>query len=199
LVYFCPMKKSFILLLTIASVGLFYACNSGKKKDQPHTAASDSTRATVDLFLATVHQGCLSSIELAGIANKSNSIEIRNFADNILKEEKMLLDSVVLIAEAKSITLPDSANSFAAKTVSRISPKDGLVFDKALVRAFAAENRRMASAFRSARKIADEDIKAFSKNNKDMLRKQAQALKDLRNEFKEPGDKEEKQRDEQPA
>jgi putative membrane protein len=194
------MKNSFLLLLIFsASAVLFYTCNSGEKKDQSTTAASDSTRATVDLFLATVHQGCISSIALAEIANKSNSLEIRNFADNILKEEKTLLDSIVVIAESKSITLPDSASSFAAKTVARVSPKDGIELDKALVRAFAAENRRMTSAFRSARKIADEDIKAFSKNNKDILRKQAEALKQLRKAFKEPGDKEEKQRDEQPA
>jgi hypothetical protein len=195
------MKNSTVLLLFLfVAIPLFYSCNSGEKGEQTTKAAgSDSSRATVDYFLAATHQGCVSTIELANIASKSNSLEIRNFADKLILENKILLDSIILIAKSKSITLPDSAGSFAAKTVSKISSADGNEFNKALLRALAVENRRMTSAFRSTRKISDEAIKAFSKNNKGTLRAEAAALAELKKALKEPVDKEEKQRDEKPA
>jgi putative membrane protein len=192
------MKKTLILPF-LALVSLLCSCNSNDKKSETTAVTPDSTALSAAQFLTVTRQACLSNIELAGIADKSNMIEIRNFADRLIKESKLLLDSIELIAESKSITLPDSASGYATITGQKVSARDGLDFDKALLRAFFAENRRISSAFRNARKIPDPTIKAFARTNKALVRDQSETLREIKKSLSDPGDKEEKQRDEKPA
>ena len=184
---------SFLLL-----IAALWSC--GKSENQETTkVAVDSAALVLNEFFVTSHQALLSKLELAAIGSKTNNADIRKFCDQILKEDKQLLDSISQMAAQHSISLADTLSSASLDLLKQLDGLDGLSQEKGVIRALSTEHRKLYGQFRKNRRSGADDITSFVTRNIASLKSQREIWRDLRKALREEGDEESEKRKEQPA
>jgi hypothetical protein len=182
------MKK--ILKLTVISqlLIILWQCSSPSDHKHEMNAAGDSTAVTINSFLNASIASCLTIIELAKLAPQSNSGLIRDFGDKVFTDNLKLLEELKTIAASKNVVISDSVDKRMIDHIAFIKAKQGLDFNRGLLRAMNGEFRNLVSTIKRATEIKDETLKEFTNAHLHEVRENISTLRDIKREVSDRPD-----------
>jgi putative membrane protein len=116
-------------------------------------------------MLMTMAQANLAEIEMGRIAqNKSQSDQVKNFAQQMIDDHTKSLGEVQQLAQSKGITLPSDLDRTHRARADKLSALSGDAFDRAyMAQAGVSDHKKNHSHLRSAQtKARDPDLKALA-------------------------------------
>lgn len=169
------MKKiSLALALALATVTM-YSCKDGEKAKDPVEAAKDTNDTKEDAnalavteddskFLVAAADGGMTEVEASKLAQTmGTSKQVKEFADQMIKDHTMAGNELKSLASTKNVTLPATVGEDHQKAITDLSNKKGADFDKAYVKMMVDDHEATVEKFKDAsEKCKDADIKAFA-------------------------------------
>jgi putative membrane protein len=164
------MKKYIVILITIFTL---YGCgnNTNSNKDSKEIAEDaneerfDDTEREDDIeFAMDAAEGGMLEIQLAELAMANgSSVEVKNFAQTMIKDHSQANEELKALAASKNIVLPTSLSDEKQKDFNDLSTKTGVDFDKAYCDYMVKDHKDDVDEFKKeAEKGEDADIRNWA-------------------------------------
>lgn len=153
-------------------------------------AASVFALATADRdFLLQAAEGGRMEVELArGAAQKAASLEVKQFAQQLLDDHAKTNQEIKQLAEKKGVIVDASSSRATPHLQERLSKLSGDQFDRVYIQEMMAEHQKDAAAFENAAKTAkDADIRAFAAKTLQTIRQHLEKVGALHRKLSAPG------------
>jgi putative membrane protein len=191
--------KNFLFLLYSTAFTVMIACSSQEKDAKEVADSINQTKDTVtnsaDIitvrdneaeFATNAADAGLAEINLANLAiGKTTNMEIKAYANMMLKDHGMANDELIVLAKSKNITLPSAMSAENQKHRDELAGLIGSDFDKKYAK-LMEENHVKVLAFmeHQARKGTDPDLKAFASKNVPVINSHLNAIRKIKDGLK---------------
>ena len=128
------------------------------------TQRSSNTNPSDQQFLRRAADDNLAEVEMARLAlQKATSQQVKNFAQNMVKDQGKAKDQLEKIGSSKHVDLPKGLSSKNKATKDRLAKFSGKQFDNAYMAEMLKNNKEDVATFLRERDSAkDMDIKEFA-------------------------------------
>jgi len=171
------MKQSLLILTVLGLMSL--GCNNNKaatpdrdsSTNQPPAGAASSSSASSSAsanadhdFIANAAKGNRAEVTLGKmVASKTTDPNVRQFAQQMVKDHSAALNELTQLAQSKNITLPEGLPDDATALQSKLSSDTGKTFDKDYLDAMVDDHKKDVSEFQDASQNAkDPDVKQWA-------------------------------------
>ena len=154
-----------------AGIAFALAASATAQNRQPadHAAASQhpaiTSSGSEDIeFILDAAKGGTAEVELGKLAEqRAKNDEVKKFGQRMVEDHTKANDQLKLIAESKSITLPQEISAKDKALMQRLEKLNGAAFDRAYMRAMVADHRTDVNEFKKESNSGrDEQVKAFA-------------------------------------
>ncbi len=160
------MKKTAALLLAILT---FAAC-SDSDNDSVKQAHLLNLNAAIDDdisdFMTHAADARLMDIEEGKLAKiKGTNDIIKNYGDQLVRDNTTLLEELKGVAASKHIVIPTTLGTKSAKALEGLRDQEGKDFDTRFLKMVKRDHRRDLDSFEDAADFNDRDIQQFAQRN----------------------------------
>jgi putative membrane protein len=167
-----------------------YTGAAGRKRDTPETTASaagtagsadGSVSAAARSFMAKAAQDGMTEVEAGKIAaHKAQSADVRQFAQEMVKDHSQANDELMRVAQQKGVQLPTTLDPKHQAKLEKLRSLSGADFDRTYSKEMNQAHQQAVSLFQQAAQgVPDPDVKSFAAKTLPTLRghlKMAQSL-----------------------
>ena len=169
------MKKISLALAIALATFTMYSCKDADKPKDPKDVATETNDKKDDAkalgvseddskFMVFAADGGMTEVEASKLAQSmGTSKQVKEFADQMIKDHTMAGNELKSLAATKNVTLPATVGEDHQKAITDLSNKKGADFDKAYVSMMVDDHQKTADKFKDASEnCKDADIKAFA-------------------------------------
>src|SRR5262249_50082526 len=135
------------------------------------SSAESSSKSSSGAILAQIHQADLKEVAMGKIAvEKASSSEVREYADQLIKDHATVDHTVVATARTMNVRLHDTAatrkgrqeRAHTSMTEEKLKSASGAQFDRLFLQQTSADHDKLIRALKQQREDAsDDDIEAL--------------------------------------
>ena len=159
------MKKLVVLLLVVC------AFNS-------HAQKSKNSPAEFIVHMADSRLACKDAGRYA--ASLGTSDEIRNYGNQLMKDEESLYAKITDLARSKGITLPNAISEKKAVALAELSKLTGKPFDRKFIKVMKENLKYDVRSFKKAAKSSDRATADFASRYLPMIERHLESVKRLK-------------------
>jgi len=162
------MKKLFLIPALVAVLCLAQSCNNNRQqsddsidsaKEVNDTTLTHAEEPISDFMIEAASSG-MKEVELGKIAQqKATNQRVKDFANMMVEDHKKAHKELAALAQAKSVTLPETMGDKHQKSFDDVKNKTGADFDKDYMKLMVDEHQKMINKFK---KRAEEEDKRDS-------------------------------------
>ena len=164
------MKQTLMILTLLGLMCVGCSTNKAATSDnsntnQPPAGAATAPSANADQdFIANAAKGNREEVTLGNmVAAKTKDPNVRQFAQQMVKDHTVALNELTQLAQSKNITLPEGLPDDATALQTKLSSDTGKTFDKDYVSAMVDDHKKDVSEFQDASQNAkDPDVKQWA-------------------------------------
>ncbi|MGH9941662.1 MAG: DUF4142 domain-containing protein [Pyrinomonadaceae bacterium] len=135
-------------------------------------------------FMAEAAEGGMLEVELGRLAaQKAQSPEVKRFGQQMVDDHTKAGAELKQLAAAKGVTLPAAMNEDQRETVGDLSKLSGKEFDKDYVEEMVDDHEKDVSAFESAARSNDAELKAFAAKTLPTLQGHLKMIREIKDQM----------------
>ncbi len=140
---------------------------------------SEKDKKQLKEFLIEMNDARMMDLEEGKLAAKRGTTSaIRGYGEWMIEDQSKLKKELDLLAQKKSIKLPETISDKKAKGLAQLMEKEGKNFDKKFLHMMKIDHRRDVRKFKQAsRKIDDKDLQDFTTRNQPIIEEHLDSLK----------------------
>jgi putative membrane protein len=180
------MKGLIVIALAVAGGAAF---NEVRGQEVAYAAVSDLYASEVNApddvvnFLLTATDARLMNIEEASLAwKKGGSKEIKDYAWQMVNEQRMMLGYIKKMALMRGLILPENIKGEKKDECNKLAVLSGKQFDKRFIEMIIRDRKRDLELFKVAAHSSDPEVREFAEQYIPIIErylKQTKALKKL--------------------
>lgn len=184
------LRNAFTLILGATLVSATYSCKNENKAEE---AAEDINEERFDdrskendaEFVVDAATMDLENIELAKLASRSTSADIKAHTKMIEEEHTKLYNELKMMAEQKQIAIPLSITTDAVDEFKNLNDQTGADFDRKYLDIMIDNHEDEIKKYEKyVEDSKDDEIKTWASNTLNGLRTHLQHTKELKEKFK---------------
>ena len=144
------------------------------------SCAQDTTKKEAPEFIVAMADARLMDREEGRLAaSLGTTPAIRNYGNQMVKDQEMLFAKLKQLAVSKGITLPNAISEKKSEALKKLSGLTGEKFDRKFLKMIKIDHKRDVKQFTKATQFEDADTKKFAQENLPMIQQHLEEVKAL--------------------